>query len=474
MKRINRRRFLANTAVGGAGLLLLPNAASANSYQANEKLDIALIGVGSRGKHFLGAIPRIGENLVALCDVNQQHTDGPLKNLPGTKQFRDFRKMFDAMEQQIDAVVVATPVHTHAVVAMEAMRRKKHAYVEKPLSHDVAEARAMRDMARRQNVVTQMGNQGMATDSFRRTLELIQDGAIGEIREAHVIFESGGTGPLQRLEEKPVPNSLDWDLWIGPAPMRPFHPGYLPPDFPGAGGRTYRPELMGWNRWRDFGGGALGGAGAHSINLAFKALNLEALWNDADAKPTIRVETEVSERCPDNFPFCQLVHYDIPAHGSRPAAKIHWCNAWHSEIQRRGILKRLEEKVGQELMWKKGSWSPYSFLLIEGTKGMALANFHNSVCKLLPEENFPNTGGPPQKLPRSGSHEREWVSACKGGPKPMSNFEHSGPVVELLNLGNVAALVDTPLEYNPITCKLLGRNDSDNLLLRPYRTGWTL
>ena len=474
MTRMNRRRFLAGAAVGGAGLLVLNNAASARTYQANEKLDIALIGVGSRGQHFLRAIPHIGENLVALCDANQQHTDGPLKDLPGTKAFRDYRKMLDAMEGQIDAAVIATPVHTHAVIAMEVMRRGKHVYVEKPLSHEVAESRALRDMARRQKVATQMGNQGMATDSFRRTLELIQDGAIGEIREAHVIFESGGTGPLERPKEEPVPATLDWDLWIGPAPMRPYHPGYLPPDFPGAGGRAYRPELLGWNRWRDFGGGALGGAGSHSINLAFKALDLEAQWNDVDAKPTIRVETEVSERCPDNFPFCQIVHYDIPAHGSRPPAKIHWCNAWHTEIERRGILKQLEEKAGQELAWKKGSWSPYSFLLIEGTKGMALANFHNSVCKLLPEKDFPDAGGPPQKLPRSGSHEREWVAACKGGPKTMSNFEHSGPAIELLLLGNVAALVDGPLEYDPIACKLLGSNNADDLLLRPYRTGWSL
>jgi len=472
---VNRRRFLAGVAVGGAGLIILPHAASARSYRANEKLNIALVGVGSRGKHFLRAIPHIGENLVALCDVNQQKTDGPSKDLPGTRKFRDFRKMFDAMEREIDAVVVATPVHTHAVIANAAMRLGKHVYVEKPVSHDVAEARAMRDLARRQNVATQMGNQGMATDSFRRTLELIQDGAIGEIREAHVLFESGGTGPMERPQEKPpVPETLDWDLWIGPAPMRPYHPGYLNPDFPGAGGRDFRPELIGWNRWRNFGGGALGGAGAHSINLAFKALNLQALWDDEGPRRTIRVETEISERCSDNFPLCQIVHYEIPAHGSRPAAAIHWCNAWHAEIERRGILKRLEEKAGQKLAWESGSWSPHSFLLIEGSKGIALTNFHNSVCKLLPEEDFPDAGGPPQRLPRSGSHEREWVAACKGGPRPMSNFDHSGPVVELLLLGNVAALVDGPLEFDPVACRLLGNEEADRMLLRTYRDGWSL
>jgi len=319
-----------------------------------------------------------------------------------------------------------------------------------------------------------MGSQGMATDSFRRTLELIQDGAIGEIREAHVLFESGGTGPLERPPGQPVPDSLDWDLWIGPAPMRPYHPGYLPPQFPGAGGVPESPALIGWNRWRDFGAGALGGAGSHSLNLAFKALDLQALWGGAGESKTIRVTTEISERCPENFPRCQMVHFELPAHGSQPAAQIHWCNAWDTEIKRRGVLTELEKTAGQPLKWAQGSWSPHSFLLIVGTKGKALTNFHNSVCQLLPEKDFPDAGGPPQRLPRSGSHEREWVAACKGGPAAMSNFEHSGPMIELLLLGNVAALVDGPLEFDPVACRIVNHEEADRKLLRPYRNGWSL
>ena len=332
----------------------------------------------------------------------------------------------------------------------------------------------MREMAHRHKVVTQMGNQGMATDSFRRTLELIQDGAIGELREAHVLFESGGTGPLARPAEQSVPESLDWDLWIGPARMRPFHPGYLPPQFPGAGGVPESPALIGWNRWRDFGGGALGGAGSHSLNLAFKAFNLQSLWDSADAKQTIRVTTEISERCPENFPRCQLVHFELPARGGMPPAQIHWCNAWNAEMKRRGILDRLEKLAGQPLQWKEGSWSAHSFLLIVGSQGMALANFHNSVCQLLPERDFPNAGGPPQKLPRSGSHEREWVAACKGGPLPMANFDHAGPMMELLNLGNVASAVDRPLEFAPATMKIVNDAEADGLMQPPYRQGWSL
>jgi hypothetical protein len=483
---INRRRFLAGAALGGTGLLILRNSASAWSYQANQKLSVALVGAGARGMHFVQAIPRIGENLVAVCEVNRNRATEALKNLPEVRKYQDFRKMLDEMDRQIDAVVVATPVHTHAVIAARAMKRGKHVYVEKPIAHDVAEARALRQIARQQKVVTQMGNQGMATDSFRRTLELIQDGAVGEIREVYVLFGSGGTGPLERPKvTPPVPQHLDWDLWLGPAPFRPYHPCYLNPDFP----RDLTPHdlaLRGWNRWRDFGARALGGAGSHSINLAFKALNLGALWDDAEAKRTIRVETEISERCLDNFSRWQTVRFDLPARGSLPPARIDWCNGWESEAKYQGIHARLEEIAGQELKWEQGSWSPHSYSLLVGGKGMVHTNFHNSVCVLLPEKDFPKAGGPPQRLPRSGSHEREWVQACKGGPTPMSSFDHSGPVMELLLLGNVAcpfggaALCPTdgrvgqPFEFDPVTCQIVDNEQADRALCPPRREGWSL
>jgi len=474
MQTTTRRRFLARAAGSAAGLLILRHSASARGYAANEKLNIALIGLGARGgSAHVKAFPRIGENLVALCDVNQAQLDKQAAALPAARHYRDYRKLFDEMERQIDAVVIATPVHTHAVIASAAICRRKHVYLEKPLTLTVGEARAVRDLARRHQVVTQMGNQGMATDSFRRALELIQDGAIGELREAHVLFESGGTGPLQRPAGQPVPASLDWDLWVGPAALRPYHPGYLPPQFPGVPGVPETPALIGWNRWRDFGGGALGGAGAHSLNLAFKAFDLQTLWDRPDPKQTIRVTTEISERCPENFPRCQLVHYELPAHGATPPTQIHWCNAWKDEIERRGTLDRLEKLAGQKLT-AEGSWSPHSLLLIVGSGGMAVANFHNSICRLLPQRNFPDAGGPPRRLPKSGSHEREWVAACKGGPATFSNFDHAGPELELLNLGNIASAVDRPLEYCPATLKIVGDAEADALINPPYRKGWRL
>lgn len=467
----NRRRFLSAAAAGGAGLLILPNSLSARAYQANDKLDIALVGVGSRGRtHWLKAIPQMGENMAVLCDVNEKQLEGPSKQFPSARRFRDFRKMFDEMDRQIDAVVIATPVHSHAVIAAAAMQRGKHVYLEKPLTRTVGEARALREMARRCKVATQMGNQGMATDSFRRTLELIQDGAIGPVREAHVFYEAGGTGPLNRPQGQPVPGTLDWDLWIGPAPTRPFHPDYLLCQWPWTEKET---GVLGWPNWRDFSGGFLSGAGAHAINLALKALDVQSLWDNAGDHHTIRVTTEISERCPENFPRYQFLHFNIPAHGTIPESQIHWHQAFESNAQRRAVRERLEKLAGRPLV-NKGSWVPNSFVLVIGEKGMAFANFHNSKCTLLPEKRFPDAGGPPQKLPRSGSHEREWAAACKGGPRAISNFDYSGPAAEFLSLGNIASLVERPLEYDPIAMKIIGDDEADGLLNPPYRKGWTL
>jgi hypothetical protein len=458
--RANRRGFLKTAALGTAGWLILQNSRSAFSYQANQKLDIALVGVGKRGRYHLGAISRMGQNLVAICDANQQRTAESSGRLPGVARYKDFRKMLDEMGRRIDAVVVATPDHTHAAIAAAAMRQGKHVYVEKPIAHDVGEARTLRQIAKERNVATQMGNQGMATDSFRRTLELIQAGAVGEIREVYVWYVFGGSGPRQRPQERPnVPEDLDWDLWLGPAPLRPYHPSYV----------------SSWGAWRDFGTGILGGGGSHSINMAFKALNLRALWDEAgDAEHRIRVEVEIPEPCPENFPRWQTLRFDFPARGPLPPARIHWYNGQEAELKRRGIWARLEKIAGRSLEWKDNSWTPHSGSLLVGSKGVVHTNAHNSVCALLPKSDFPNQGGPPRSLPRAGSHEREWLAACKGGPVPMSNFDHSGPAIELILLGNVATLVGRPLEFDPVTCTVADDQQADQALRPQRRAGWAL
>ena len=338
----NRRGFLKSAALPAAGWVILGSARSARSYQANEKLNVAVVGVGKRGRWHVSIVPRVGQNLVALCDANHRQAADVFKKHTAVPKYRDFRKMLDEMDRQIDALVIATPCHTHAVIAARAMKRGKHVYVEKPLAHDVDEARTLRRIANEQKVATQQGNQGMATDSFRRTLELVQEGAIGEIREAHVWFVSGGSGPRQRPKDTPpVPDYLDWDCFLGPAPFRPYHPSYV----------------TGWGAWREYGTGCLGGGGSHSINMAFKGLNLGALW-EGEGKGPIRVETEIPEACPENFPRWQICRFDIPARGSLPPAQIHWYNAPEQELKRHGIWDRLEKIAGRSLEWKDGSWTP--------------------------------------------------------------------------------------------------------------------
>ena len=456
--RTNRRGFLGRAALPAAGWMILGSGRSARSYQANEKLNVAVVGVGRRGTWHVSIVPRVGQNLVALCDANHKKAAEVFKKHPDVPKYRDFRKMLDEMDGQIDALIIATPDHTHAVIAARAMKRGKHVYVEKPIAHDVTEARTLRRIANAEKVATQQGNQGMATDSFRRTLELVREGAIGEIREAHVWFVFGGSGPQKRpTDSRPVPDYLDWDCFLGPAPFRPYHPRYAD----------------GWGAWREYSTGCLGGGGSHSINMAFKGLNLGALW-DGEAQGTIRCEAEIPEPCPENLPRWQVSRYDVPARGSLPPAQIHWYNAPEEELKRQGIWDKLEKIAGRPLEWKDNSWTPRSGTLLVGSKGVVHTNAHNSVCALLPESDFPNAGGPPHTFPHVDGHQREWVAACKGGPAPLANFDHSGPSIELMLLGNVATLVGQPLEFDPAACKIVGNDEADRALRPEHREGWAL
>ena len=459
MARTNRRRFLKTAASAAAGWWILQDSRSARTAQANEKLNLAVVGLGARGTYHLHTVPRVGQNLVAVCDADKTRMAQAAKQVPKVPQYQDFRKMLDELERKLDGLIVATPEHTHAVISARAMARGKHVFCEKPIAHDVAEARALRRIAKEARVATQMGNQGMATDCFRRTLELVEDGAIGEVREAHVWYVFGGSGPMKRPEgSEPVPEHLDWDLWLGPARFRPYHSRYA----------------KGWGGWRDFSTGCLGGGGSHSINLAFKAFQLRGMWQPGGEAQTIRVETEVSERCPDSFPRWQMVRFHIPKRGPLPPATIHWYNAPESELVRLGVWARLEKIAGRPLEWQDGSWTPRSGTLLVGSKGVVHTNAHNSVCVLLPDRDFPKISGPPLRLPHVAGHERDWFHACRGGPAAISSFDHSGPAMELLLLGNVASLVEGPLEFNPLAMKIVNNAEADALLRPEHREGWSV
>jgi hypothetical protein len=419
---------------------------------------VAVVGIGKRGRWHVSVVPRLHQNLAALCDADHRSLADVFQNHPAVPKYRDFRKMLDDMDRQIDALIIATPDHTHAVIAARAMQRGKHVYVEKPLAHDVEEARTLRRLANQHRVATQQGNQGMATDSFRRTLELVWEGVIGEIREAHVWFVFGGSGPMQRpTETPPVPEGLDWDCFLGPAPLRPFHPRYV----------------AGWGAWREYGSGCLGGGGSHSINLAFKGLRLDVLWQGDRTEP-IRVETEISEICRENFPRWQVCRFDIPARAELPAARIHWYNGPEQELKQQGIWDRLEKIAGRSLEWQDGSWTPRSGTLLVGSKGVVHTNAHNSVCALLPAGDFPRASGPPRSLPSVAGHHQEWIAACQGGSAPLSHFDHSGPAMELMLLGNVASLVGGTLEFDPVRGKITNNEWADQAVRPEHRQDWAL
>jgi len=372
--RMTRRSWLKQSLATGAAWCILHSTRVAFSYEANEKVAYAAVGLGKRGSYLAPTFARIGATPVALCDANTEQLGKLAEKLPGAALYQDFRKMFDEKGSQIDAVVVATPDHTHAVVSAAALHLNKHVYCEKPISHDVREARILRDLANQKGVATQMGNQGMATDSFRRVLELLEDGMIGDIREVHVWFVFGGSGPrVPPKDQPPVPEHLNWDLWLGPAAERPYHPQYV----------------SGWGGWWDFGTGCLGGGGSHSLNLAFKALKLRELWDPpASSGKRIRIESEIPEKAPHGFPRWQLVRFYIPARSSQPPAIIHWYNADEDELRRQGVWRKLQEMqveiwngrigagrpVPAPCLWvRKGSFTP--MLTIQYARSCPLRNF---------------------------------------------------------------------------------------------------
>src|ERR1035441_6851825 len=308
---LSRRGFLRTSTLSSTALLLLSKAKLAFAYDANDKLNVASIGVGGQGRSDLDNISGLGVNLVGLCDVDQKRAGDIFQKHPQAKPFTDFRRMLDEMDKQIDAVVVATPDHTHAVAAVAAMQRGKHVYCEKPLTRTVHEARVMRHTALQHKVVTQMGNQGSAENGLRRAVELVWSGTIGEVREAHLWFD-GGNGPQKRpTDQPPVPESLSWDLWLGPATERPYHPCYLPAN---------------WRAWRAFGSGIVGDFGCHTGNLMFRALRLDQLWNPplgVKAENNItRVEAKPSEVDQEGYPSSMVAVVDLPARGELPPVKL--------------------------------------------------------------------------------------------------------------------------------------------------------
>ncbi len=432
-RHTNRRDFFKSSALAGAGFVVAGRSARAQSRSPNEKLNIGIIGVNGRGAANMMAVA--SENIVALCDVDEGFLAQAAKKYPRAKTYLDWRKMLD--QKDIDAVTVSTTEQTHALASVMAMKRGKHVYCEKPLAHSVYEARVMRETSKQMKVATQMGTQIHATDNYRRVVELIRSGAIGPVREAHVWVDQGIEGPRSRPQDTPpVPKNLHWDLWLGPAPWRPYHPCY------------FKDRSQSWQNWWDFGNGALGDMGSHTIDLPFWALELQyPLTVEAEGPLPVRPET---------YPDQLTVRWEHPARGNRPAVKLTWYDGHQRPKSPEGVdLKK----------WHLG-------ILFVGDKGILLADYGKRI--LLPEADFKDFQPPKPSIAPSLGHHEEWIHACKTGAPTLCNFEYSGTLIEHNLLGTVAFRAGEKLDWDPENLKARNCPDADRFLRQPYREGWTL
>ena len=446
-RRISRRQFVRQAGAAGAAGLGFWVAGVSRGYgqekSPNAKLNIACIGAGGQGGSDVGNVK--GENIVALCDVDRGSLEKQAKNFPGAKTFSDFRKMFDAMAKEIDAVTVGIPDHSHAATSMAAMRLGKGVYCQKPLTHDVYEARVMRETAAKMKVATQMGNQGTAGPNLRKSVEWIRGGVIGEVKEVHIwtnrpVWPQSPNITARPEEKPPVPEGLDWDAWLGPAPERPYHKVYHP---------------FKWRGWWDFGTGALGDMACHTANLPYMALKLGA---------PLTVSAESEEVNPETYPGWARVTYEFPARGEMPPVRLVWY-----EGKKGGKLVLPPEDL---LMGEKYSGSGS---LVVGSKGsMYSPDDYGGRSVWLPRDKFQDVQGPELKLPKSPGHHAEWIRACKGGEPAMSNFDYAGPLTEFILLGNVAIKLGKKIEWDAASLKAKGCPEADPLIRREYRKGWTL
>jgi predicted dehydrogenase len=451
-KTITRREFMGRTAAATAGLMIIPrHVLGGRRYAApSDLLNIGCVGVG--GKGFSDVQAASTENIVALCDVDDtmmanllnsnEHPPEYKAKYEKAAKYRDFREMLDK-EKTIDAITVTTPDHTHAAIAMAAIKMGKHVFVQKPLTHTVKEARLLALEAKKAKVVTQMGNQGHSKEGARLICEWIWDGAIGKVSEVHVwtdrpIWPQGIDAPK---EIPSVPPTLDWNIWLGPAPWRPYHPAYLP---------------FAWRGWWDFGTGALGDMGAHLIDQPFWALNL-----DHPAK----VQASSTQFTKDSYPIAEMVTYQFPARGKMPPVKL----TWHDG----GLTPpRPAELENGRMMGDEGGGC-----LFVGDKGMLICGTYGENPRLLPEKLMQEYKRPEKTIPRSPGIMEEWIAAIKAEKKSTTDFEYSGPLTEMMLLGNIALRMKdskTVLEWDAEKMEFTNLPEANQYVHKEYRAGWSL
>lgn len=441
---VSRRRFLKASATAAATTFAAP--AIVRGQNLNEKLNIAIIGSGGRGGANLNGVK--SENIVALCDVSQANLDGASAKFPKARTVRDFRTLYDHADE-FDAVVVSTCEHTHAFATLPALQLGKHVYCEKPLTHSVYEARVIREAANKAGVATQMGTQIHAGDNYRRVVELVQSGAIGTVSDVHVWVgrawgwheneaASKAANDIVFVQDRPakadpIPEGLDWDLWLGPAPERAFSNLYVP-----------GPK---WYRWWDFGNGTMSDLGSHWIDLPFWALDLDH---------PLTIEASGPPANPEVAPASMEARYTYGTRGDRAPLNLTWYQGTHKPALWH------EKAIPQ---WGSG-------VLFVGDKGMLLADYGKHL--LLPEDDFKDFTAPEPFIPKSKGHYAEWIHACKTGDPTTCNFEYAGWLTEANHLGNVAYRVGKKIEWDAENMTAKNLPEAERLIRRPYRQGWSL
>lgn len=437
MSRSTRREFIKQSTALGAAFWVAGQPAWADSKSPIERLNFACIGVDGKGSSDSNDAGSHG-NIVALCDIDDRRLAKKAARFPKAKKFNDYRKMLTEMENEIDAVTVSTPDHSHAPASVMAMKMGKHCFCQKPLTWSVHEARVMRETAEKYGVATQMGNQGTAENGLREAVEIVRSGGIGDVKEVHIwtnrpVWPQGTGRPTDTPE---IPPHIHWDLFLGPAPERPYHPAYQP---------------FTWRGWLDFGTGALGDMACHTANMAVMALDLfDPVSIVAESSGIVENET---------YPKSSQIVFEFPARGDLPPATVTWYDG--------GNMPPAELAPGKEL--------PNSGLILVGSEGTLYSpNDYGAKYFLLPEEKFADYQKPEPTLPRSPGHFTEFANACKGGPAAMSNFNYASRLTETILLGNIAMRAGEKIEWDAENQFVKNVSKANEFVGREYRDGWTL
>jgi predicted dehydrogenase len=472
--RMSRRRFFQSVTAAGAGYFWLADAVSARRAAAgpNGRLYLAGIGIGGKGS---GDITQAGKfaEVIALCDIDENNLAVKAQEFPEARQYYDFRKMFDDLGKDIDAVTVSTPDHNHAAAAVLAMRLKKHVYCQKPLTHTLREARVMREIARQMGVATQMGNQGSAGNGLRRAVEVVQAGLIGPVREAHV-WTNRPIWPqapkvMSRPPEKPVPADVHWEQFIGPARMRPYAE-YEEKLQTRRTRSAYHP--FNWRGWWDFGTGALGDMACHTANLPFRALQLGY---------PVSVRADATDVNPETYPSSAQITLEFPARGDLPPVSLTWYEGRRNDKKLQPPDELAQKAVSVDTnKQRKGKLSDSGCILV-GARGILYSPHENGTeFVLYPAKDFEGLNRThPEKLPVNDRGDTgmkaEWVEAIKGGAPAYSNFEFAGMLTEAILLGNVAIrLTGEKLEWDGPGLRFTNNARANEYVHYEYRKGWSL